>query len=139
MNTSGPDGAIAELYAAARREIAKVIVGQDDLVEQVLVAMFAGGHVLIEGVPGLGKTLSIVTNQGRWCRYNDAANTWTVLAEFPNGSDSGATFVYHPLTKKLYAAGMTSFSPPKMFDPATKTVKDFPMTELTVEEWVAGG
>src|SRR5262249_33635929 len=37
----------------------KVIVGQDDLVEQVLVALFAGGHVLIEGVPGTAKTLLV--------------------------------------------------------------------------------
>ena len=47
------------LYAAARREIAKVIVGQDALIEQVLVALFAGGHVLIEGVPGTAKTLLV--------------------------------------------------------------------------------
>jgi MoxR-like ATPase len=59
MSASGPDGAITDLYAAARREIAKVIVGQDDLVEQVLVALFAGGHVLIEGVPGTAKTLLV--------------------------------------------------------------------------------
>src|SRR3954469_8085809 len=59
MNASSPDGVLADLYAAARQEVAKVIVGQDDLVEQVLVALFAGGHVLIEGVPGTGKTLLV--------------------------------------------------------------------------------
>src|SRR4051794_23005148 len=59
MNASSPAGALADLYAAARQEVAKVIVGQDDLVEQVLVALFAGGHVLIEGVPGTGKTLLV--------------------------------------------------------------------------------
>ena len=40
---------------AVRREIAKVIVGQDDVVEGVLICLLAGGHVLLEGVPGLGK------------------------------------------------------------------------------------
>jgi MoxR-like ATPase len=59
MNASSPDGALAELYRAARGEIAKVIVGQDDLVEHVLVALFAGGHVLVEGVPGTAKTLLV--------------------------------------------------------------------------------
>jgi MoxR-like ATPase len=59
MTASSPAGGLADVYAAARREIAKVIVGQDDLVEQVLVALFAGGHVLIEGVPGTAKTLLV--------------------------------------------------------------------------------
>jgi MoxR-like ATPase len=47
----------ANLYEAARREIAKVIVGQEDVIEQVLVTLFAGGHVLLEGIPGTAKTL----------------------------------------------------------------------------------
>src|SRR5205085_2900980 len=42
-------------------EIAKVIVGQDDIVEGTLTALIAGGHVLLEGVPGLGKTLLVRT------------------------------------------------------------------------------
>ena len=42
-------------------EVRKVIIGQDDLVEQVLVALFAGGHVLMVGVPGLAKTLLVST------------------------------------------------------------------------------
>ncbi len=42
-----------------RSQIHKVIVGQEDVVEQVLIALFAAGHVLIEGVPGLGKTLLV--------------------------------------------------------------------------------
>src|SRR5439155_2544168 len=46
-------------YAAGRREIAKVIVGQDDLIEHLLVSLFAGGHALIEGVPGTAKTLLV--------------------------------------------------------------------------------
>jgi MoxR-like ATPase len=58
MNAS-PDSGLADLHAAARREIAKVIVGQDALIEQVLIALFAGGHVLIEGVPGTAKTLLV--------------------------------------------------------------------------------
>src|SRR5438477_10326149 len=46
---------------AVRREIAKVIVGQDDVVEGVLICLLAAGHVLLEGVPGLGKTTLLRT------------------------------------------------------------------------------
>ena len=49
----------AELAQRMRGEIRKVFVGQDDVVDDVLVALFAAGHVLIEGVPGLGKTLLV--------------------------------------------------------------------------------
>lgn len=44
-----------------RQEIAKVIVGQQDVVDGVLICLFAGGHVLLEGVPGLGKTTLLRT------------------------------------------------------------------------------
>ena len=43
------------------RELKKVIVGQDDVIEEVLIALFTGGHCLITGVPGLAKTLLIKT------------------------------------------------------------------------------
>jgi MoxR-like ATPase len=46
---------------AVRREIAKIIVGQDDVVDGVLICLLAGGHVLLEGVPGLGKTTLLRT------------------------------------------------------------------------------
>ncbi|HEX5033991.1 MAG TPA: AAA family ATPase, partial [bacterium] len=46
-------------YNRLRDELSKVIVGQSEVIEQVLVAMFARGHALLEGVPGLAKTLLI--------------------------------------------------------------------------------
>ena len=46
---------------AVRREVAKVIVGQDRVVEEILIALLAGGHVILEGVPGLAKTLLVNT------------------------------------------------------------------------------
>ncbi len=48
-----------QALTAMRAEIAKAMVGQADVVEQTLAALLAGGHVLIEGVPGLGKTLLV--------------------------------------------------------------------------------
>ena len=49
----------SELARRIRAEIRKVLVGQEDVIDQVLVALFAAGHVLVEGVPGLGKTLLV--------------------------------------------------------------------------------
>jgi MoxR-like ATPase len=46
-----------EILQALRAQVAKAVVGQDDAVDQTLAAFVASGHVLIEGVPGLGKTL----------------------------------------------------------------------------------
>jgi MoxR-like ATPase len=56
--------AIADFVEHARAlegEVRKTIVGQNETVRQVLIALFAGGHVLLEGVPGLGKTLLVRT------------------------------------------------------------------------------
>src|ERR1700733_9757342 len=48
-------------FQRLRQEVAKVIVGQDEVVEGTLTSLIAGGHVLLEGVPGLGKTLLVRT------------------------------------------------------------------------------
>ena len=48
-------------FEALRAEVEKVIVGHREIINHVLIGMFAGGHVLLEGVPGLGKTLLIKT------------------------------------------------------------------------------
>ena len=54
-------GKFRETYDALREEIGKVIVGQEAIVDGTLNALFANGHVLLEGVPGLGKTLLVRT------------------------------------------------------------------------------
>jgi MoxR-like ATPase len=48
-----------KVFKRLEAEVRKVIVGHDDVIRQVLIAFFAGGHVLLEGVPGLGKTLLV--------------------------------------------------------------------------------
>src|SRR5918995_3052048 len=50
-----------EAFKRLEGEVRKVIVGHDDILRKVLIAFFAGGHVLLEGVPGLGKTLLVKT------------------------------------------------------------------------------
>jgi MoxR-like ATPase len=61
MNTEQQIQSFRDLYAAMRGEVGKVIVGNDEIVDGTLIAMLAGGHVLLEGVPGLGKTLLVRT------------------------------------------------------------------------------
>ena len=50
-----------ELLNSARREMAKRIVGQNEMIDGLLTALIAGGHILLEGVPGLAKTLAVKT------------------------------------------------------------------------------
>jgi len=52
---------LVEKYQILKQEISKIIVGQNDVVDQVLICVFSGGHALLVGVPGLAKTLMINT------------------------------------------------------------------------------
>src|SRR3954452_21419884 len=61
MDTEAQIQSFRNAYEALRAEIGKVIVGHDAIVEGTLIAVFGGGHVLLEGVPGLGKTLLVRT------------------------------------------------------------------------------
>src|ERR1700751_690163 len=61
MNTEEQIQQFRNAYESLRSEIGKVIVGHDAIVEGTLIAVLAGGHVLLEGVPGLGKTLLVRT------------------------------------------------------------------------------
>ena len=54
-------GSVRERFDVARAEVGKVLVGQDALVQRLLLALLADGHVLLEGVPGLAKTLVVST------------------------------------------------------------------------------
>jgi MoxR-like ATPase len=61
MSTEAQIQSFRQTWQNLRGEIGKVIVGADAIVEGTLTAIFAGGHVLLEGVPGLGKTLLVRT------------------------------------------------------------------------------
>jgi MoxR-like ATPase len=60
---------LTELAARVRAELAKVIVGQKEVIDQLLVVLMCGGHAVIEGVPGLAKTLA-VKSLSRICGLN---------------------------------------------------------------------
>jgi MoxR-like ATPase len=67
MSVAVQDGLVAQVEAlgaraaAARAEVGRVIFGQDDVIDQVLICLLSGGHVLLVGVPGLGKSLLVET------------------------------------------------------------------------------
>ncbi|MCL4157442.1 UNVERIFIED_CONTAM: hypothetical protein GTU68_048855, partial [Idotea baltica] len=52
---------LVEKHAALKKEIAKIIVGQDEVIDQILLSIYTGGHSLLIGVPGLAKTLMVNT------------------------------------------------------------------------------
>ena len=58
------DPATAELMEQILYEVKRIVVGQDRFLERVMVALLAGGHLLVEGVPGLAKTLTVKTLAG---------------------------------------------------------------------------
>jgi len=51
--------AAREKIASIKKEVKKVLTGQDDLLDSLLLALVSNGHILLEGVPGLAKTLAI--------------------------------------------------------------------------------
>ena len=50
---------LRDAYNNLKKQLARVIVGQDDVIEELLIALFTRGHCILEGVPGLAKTLMI--------------------------------------------------------------------------------
>jgi len=58
---SGSANEVKEILARARAEVAKVIIGQQEVVDFCLIAIFTGNHILLEGVPGVAKTLLVRT------------------------------------------------------------------------------
>lgn len=116
--------ACQETFQRIRTELAKVIVGQDDVIEQVLLAMFARGHALLEGVPGLAKTLLIssiaqsLDLSFRRVQFtpdlmpSDVTGT-DVLQEDPETRDRAFRFLPGPLFANMILADEINRTPPK--------------------------
>src|ERR1700691_2495233 len=52
---------LGEAFQSLKKQLGRVIVGQDQVIEELLIALFSRGHCILEGVPGLAKTLMIST------------------------------------------------------------------------------
>ena len=75
MNDVEAVSRLCKAYTDIREEIAKVIVGQEQVIEHLLVSLLSRGHCLLIGVPGLAKTLLIKTLAGRWISSSAASNS----------------------------------------------------------------
>jgi len=111
-------------FAALRAEVGKAIVGHAEIVEDVLTALFVGGHVLLEGVPGLGKTYLIRTlGQAVDLAYSriqftpdlmpaDIIGT-NVITEDPDTGRRGFQFQHGPLFGQIILADEINRATPK--------------------------
>jgi MoxR-like ATPase len=107
-------------YDTMKREIARVVVGQEELVDGVLVGVMARGHVLIEGVPGLGKTLvARALAQVSGCTFKRIQFTPDLMPSDITGSSvfdrqtSGFSFVAGPIFAQLLLADEVNRAPAK--------------------------
>ena len=87
---------VASLMERILYEVKKVIVGQDHFLERVLVAVLAQGHLLVEGVPGLAKTLTVKTLARRFAARSSAFNLPPIW--FPRIWSARASTIKRPVT-----------------------------------------
>ncbi len=106
-------------YEALKTEIHKVIVGQDDVVDQVLISIFSRGHALLVGVPGLAKTLLVNTiAQSLGLTFNRIQFTPDLMPSDIIGSEildetKNFKFVKGPLFSNIILADEINRTPPK--------------------------
>ena len=110
-------------FAKVKAEVAKMVVGQDHVVDGVLTAMMAGGHVLLEGVPGLGKTLLVRTlSQAVSLRFSRIQFTpdmmpadiqGTMVLTETEGGGHELTFQQGPIVANLVLADEINRATPK--------------------------
>jgi len=108
-----------ESYERFRKEIAKVIVGQDEVVKNVLISIFSKGHCLLVGVPGLAKTLLVQTiAQSLGLQFNRIQFTPDLMPSDIVGSeilDDNRKFIFNkgPLFANIVLADEINRTPPK--------------------------
>ena len=126
-HTSNPEASIKRISDAAmlmKKELHRVIVGQDEVIEQLLIAIFSGGHALVVGVPGLAKTLLIRTiAQSLKLDFSriqftpdlmpsDMTGT-EVIEEDKNSGSRNLRFVKGPVFANIVLADEINRTPPK--------------------------
>lgn len=109
-----------QTYERVRQEISRVLLGQDEVVEHVLIAILARGHVLIEGVPGLGKTLLVRTlGHVLGCEFKRIQFTPDLMpsdvtgGNIYNQKDDAFQFIQGPVFTQLLLADEINRAPAK--------------------------
>jgi len=106
-------------FGALKKEIAKVIIGQDDVIDKVLISIFANGHCLLVGVPGLAKTLLVNTiSQVLGLEFNRIQFTPDLMPSDIIGSEildesKNFKFIKGPLFANIILADEINRTPPK--------------------------
>jgi MoxR-like ATPase len=130
-------GEIGEAHKAIRAELAKRIVGQEEVIEQVLTAFFAGGHVLLLGVPGLAKTLLISTlSEVLGLEFNRIQFTPDLMPSDICGSDvlvgekgeRGFQFMGGPIFANFVLADEINRTPPKTQAALLEAMEEYAVT-----------
>ena len=115
---------LADSYQSMRQEIGKVVIGQAEVVEELLIGLFARGHVLLVGVPGLAKTLLVITVARilslsfRRIQFtpdmmpSDITGT-DILQDDPETGRRQFTFIPGPLFANIILADEINRTPPK--------------------------
>lgn len=130
---------LARAFADIRSEIGKVIVGQDDIVEQLLISLFARGHSLLVGVPGLAKTLLIRTLSEvldlSFSRIqftpdlmpSDITGT-EVLEENRSTGEKQFRFIHGPIFANMVLADEINRTPPKTQAALLEAMQEYSVT-----------
>jgi MoxR-like ATPase len=124
-----------QLFEAVKSEIAKVVVGQEDLVDGVLVGALARGHVLIEGAPGLGKTLvARALARASGCAFKRIQFTPDLMPSDITGSSvfdrqtSAFAFIAGPIFAQLVLADEINRAPAKTQSALLEAMQDRQVT-----------
>jgi MoxR-like ATPase len=129
----------ADAESAIRREIRKVIVGQEEVIESVLISLFVGGHCLLTGLPGTAKTLLVRTvARALGLKFNRIQFTPDLMPTDITGTDiieedpmTGRrvwTFVPGPIFSNILLADEINRTPPKTQAALLEAMQEFSCT-----------
>lgn len=110
---------LVEKYQLLRKEIGKIIIGQDKVIEEVLIAIFSGGHALLVGVPGLAKTLMVHTiSEALGLQFNRIQFTPDLMPSDILGAEildenRNFKFIKGPVFSNIILADEINRTPPK--------------------------
>ncbi|MEW5944808.1 MAG: MoxR family ATPase [bacterium] len=129
---------VAEAMEKMKREIARVIVGQTAVIEEILVGLFSQGHILLVGVPGLAKTLLIKTIAGildlKFSRIQftpdlmPADITGTEILQDTDGAGRGFRFIPGPVFGNVVLADEINRTPPKTQAALLQAMQEYHVT-----------
>lgn len=125
-----------------KTEIAKVIIGQDKVIDQVLIGLFANGHILIEGVPGLAKTL-IIQSIAKALNLSFSRIQFTpdlmpsditgtdILVSSPQGESKQFQYLRGPIFANIILADEINRTPPKTQAALLQAMQEYQITSGT--------